>query len=340
MVAHEPASPQVHSRCIGIEVADGATRLTALLSGESSARRWHTRLATPPSPEEAIAHIHELIERALREAPEEPAATSTLSVPIAAIGVALWGKVDTSHGIVRELRPLAGWQDFPLAARLRERWRVPVVIAPAVAAAALAEAHHSTNAEYRSLLYVHSARTISSAYIRDNAITLGARDGEGMLAHMLVTPNGPRCSCGLPGHLEPIASAQAIVRTMIGLASDSDESTAAMLRISQGRAEAMSAAQVIRLAAEGEPTATRVVTNALDALALALANTVALLAPDGIVIGGPLTEAGDAFLTPLRGRLDSLCHPFTTPPALRLGMLEPFSTLLGAQLLAQSWHNT
>ncbi|MGZ3715417.1 MAG: hypothetical protein ACXVA4_08360, partial [Ktedonobacterales bacterium] len=62
--------------------------------------------------------------------------------------------------------------------------------------------------------------------------------------------------------------------------------------------------------------------------------------PSIIVIGGPLTEAGDAFLGPLRERLDSLCRPFTTLPLLHLSTLEPFSALLGAQLLPKSWHNT
>lgn len=340
MVAHEPASPQLHSRSIGIEIADGATSLTALFGGEAPGHRWHTHLATPPSPEEAVSHIHELIKRVARETSEDGSPASTISLPIAAIGVALWGNVDTTQGIVRELRPLTSWQGFHLAAALRERLHIPVVITSATAAAALAETKHSSLAGSGALLYVHLARTISCAYTRNGTEVLGARASEGLLAHTLVAQDGPRCSCGQFGHLEPIASAQAIVRTMIGLASDSEESTAAMLRISHGRAEAMSAAQVVQLAAAGEPTAARVVGHALDALALALANTVALLAPDVIVIGGPLTAGGDAFLTPLRERLHNLCRPFTTSPVLLPGALEPFSALVGAQLLAQSWHNT
>ncbi|HEX8033555.1 MAG TPA: ROK family protein [Ktedonobacterales bacterium] len=339
MAAREPTSPQTYGRSIGIEIADGATRLTALLGSKPFARRWHTRLPAPPSPEEAVSHIHELIERAVRETSENGSSASTPSPTITAIGVALWGNVDATHGIVRELRPLTGWQGFPLAAALRQHWHVPITIASATTAAALAEAKQSAHADTETLLYVHLGHTISTACTRDASIIMGAHTSEGMLAHMFVIPDGPRCSCGVRGHLEPIASAQAIVRTMIGLAADSEDSTAAMLRISQGRAEAMSAAQVVQLAISGDPTAARVVGDAVDALALALANTVALLAPNSIVIGGPLTEAGDAFLTPVRERLDSLCRPFTTPPSLHLSMLEPFSALLGAQLLPQSWHN-
>lgn len=343
MVANDPASPQTYSRSIGIEIADSATRFTAICGDEPSHRRWQTRLAAPPSPEEAVSHLHELIERVVRDTPEKDSSAPevpSLASPIAAIGVALWGRVDASHGIVHELRPLADWQDFPLAKALHERWRIPVTVASAVAVAALAEAQQSANVQSETLLYIHLGRTISAACIRNGSISLGERDSEGMLAHMVVSLDGPRCSCGLPGHLEPIASAQAIVRTMIGLASDSEKSTAAMLRISHGRAEAMSAIQVMQLATEGEPIAARVIENALDALALALANTVAVLAPDAIIIGGQLTEAGDGILTPLSRRLASLCSPFVTPPALRLGTLEPYAALRGAQLLAHTWHNT
>ncbi len=341
MVAHEPASPQAHGRSMGIEIADGATRLTAILDDEPSSRRWHIRLPAPPSPAEAVSHIHELIERVIREGSAQGVSAPTQSSPpITAIGIAVWGRVDASSGIVHELRPIAGWQDFPLAGVIAERWHLPVAIAPAVVTAALAEARQSANAALETQFYVHVGRTISSACVRNGSAILGLRDGEGMLAHMYVSPDGVRCSCGLRGHLEPIASAQAIVRNMIGLAADSEESTAAMLRISHGRAEAMSVAQVIRLAAEGEPVAARVVASALDALALALANATALLAPDTIIIGGPLTEAGDTILTPVLDRLERLCRPFATPPTLHLGTREPFSALLGAQLLAHTWHNT
>ncbi len=341
MVAHEPASPQAHSRSMGIEIADGAARLTAILDDKPSSRRWHIRLPAPPSPGEAVSHIHELIERVIRDVSAPGTSVPTVSPPpIAAIGIAVWGRVDASSGVVRELRPIADWQDFPLAAVISERWHLPVAIAPAVVTAALAEARQSANAAFETQLYVHVGRTISSACVRNGSAILGLRDGEGMLAHMHVAPDDFRCSCGLRGHLEPIASAQAIVRNMIGLAAGSEESTAAMLRISHGRAEAMGAAQVIRLAAEGEPVAARVVARAFDALALALANATAILAPDTIVIGGPLTEARDAILTPVHDRLERLCRPFATPPALHLGTYEPFSALLGAQLLAHTWHNT
>ena len=137
------------------------------------------------------------------------------------------------------------------------------------------------------------------------------------------------------GHLDPIASAQSLTRTMIGRASDDDASHAAMLRISGRRAEAMTAPQVVELAATGDPAAVSVLDDALDPLAVALANLVAVLDPGVIVIGGPLADAGDRFYAPLRERVATLSAPYrlgAEPPPIVAGALEPFAALRGAAL--------
>jgi glucokinase len=108
-----------------------------------------------------------------------------------------------------------------------------------------------------------------------------------------------------------------------------------MLRVTGGRAEALTAPQVVALAAAGDPAARAVLDEALDALALALANLVAVLDPALIVIGGPLAQAGEAFLAPLRARLEELCRAFGFVPDLRAGALDPGAALLGAWLLAR-----
>lgn len=311
---------------IGIEIAESAMRLRVTFDGAPRSRRWQSRLATPPTPDEALAQIEQLIARARADIGADV-------MPPAALGVAVWGRVDATVGDVRELRRVEGWEGFPLAEHLRQRYEAPVLLASAINAAAQAEARLGAGVGSRALLYVHLGRNVSSAFVRDGVALTGAQGAEGQIGHWRVASTGPRCACGLVGHLDPLASAQSIVRTMIGRASDSDASTAAMLRITGGRAEAMTAPQVVQLATAGEPSAVAVLQDATDALAIALANAVALLDPDYIVIGGPLAESGEAFIGPLRARLEPLCRPFLAPP-LRSGALEPFAALLGAHLLA------
>ncbi|HLJ80966.1 MAG TPA: ROK family protein [Ktedonobacterales bacterium] len=316
-------SATVPEPVVGIEIADAGTRIAALVETRQGIHTATHRNPTPPAPEEAIGQIVGLVQRLTRDAGE----------PAAALGIAVSGVVDAERGVVHALRYAPGWEEVALADGVAEATGLPVRLDSTTNAAALAEAMRGVGAAYRHILYVLPAQSVTAAYVVGGRILHGAHGMEGQLAHLRVRDEGPRCSCGAIGHVEPLASAQAIVRNMIGCASGSDASTAAMLRVSGGRAEAMSAAQVAQLAAEGEPAAVAVLTDALDTLATALACALALLDPDVVVLGGPLAQAESWYFDQLRARLSERRHPFATPP-LVAGALEPRSALLGARLLA------
>jgi glucokinase len=111
---------------------------------------------------------------------------------------------------------------------------------------------------------------------------------------MTVLPDGPRCPCGNRGCLETLASGTAIAR-------------AARERLSaepgpSGLREApdVTAADVARLAAAGDPLAREVWERAVRFLAQGVATVVTILAPDRVVLGGGVTEAGELLFAPLR----------------------------------------
>ena len=322
-----PDLPEQHMFRVGIEITQSATRMTLIAAPDPSARRWHARFAAPPTPHELIAEIGTLIARVRADlvwpGGDEPA-----------VGVVFWGTVDAERGIVRDERMGPEWPGFPLAARLGDALCAPVRLETGTAAAALAEWRQGAGRGSHTLLYAHNGRAITSAVVADGALPRGAGGAGGMLGHMRIAPDGARCACGARGHLDPIASAQSLVRTMIGRAADSDESTAAMLAISGGRAEAMTAAQVVALAARGDAIAGGIVGEAIAALALALANAAAVIGPDRIVIGGPLVEAGAAFFAPLNARFAALVESYQTPAPIVSAALEPQAALLGALALA------
>jgi glucokinase len=123
---------------------------------------------------------------------------------------------------------------------------------------------------------------------------------------------------------------------MIGQAVDHESSHTTMLQKTGGRAEAITVAQIVELSESGEPVAQAIVNDALDALSLALAHAVTLLAPDTIVIGGPFALIGEPFLMPLRARVQKLCQPVTRVPELVGAALEPRAAMIGAYLLAEA----
>lgn len=318
---------------VGVEIAESATHLTATTEPNVSGLRWQARLAAPPTPEIATAEIASLIARVAHEI---VATHSEIEPNVAAVGIAVGGQVNAEQGIVLALPQAVSWTDFPLVRRLTERLSVPIQIDSATNAACLAEFHIGAGKAAAHMLYVHVGRGIASAYIEHGQLLHGAQGAAGALGHLLVCMDGPRCSCGAHGHLEPIASAQSVVRRMIGQAADHDSSHATMLQMTGGRAEAITVAQIVELSESGEPVARAVVNDALDALSLALAHAVTLLAPDIIVVGGPFAIIGEPFLIPLRARVQTLCQPFTRMPELVGATLEPRAAQIGAYLLAEA----
>ena len=80
-------------------------------------------------------------------------------------------------------------------------------------------------------------------------------------------------------------------------------------RLCEARAERITAEQVFRLAAEGDPVAQRIVDEVLTYLSIALANMTQFVNPGKIIIGGPVAQAGELLIAPLQERIRALCLP-------------------------------
>lgn len=89
---------------------------------------------------------------------------------------------------------------------------------------------------------------------------------------------------------------------------------------------------VVALAMRGDPDASTVWDEALEALSFALASYTLLLDPSSIVLGGGLAEAGQALFDPLAERLQGRLT-FRAAPPLRRAALGMDAGMLGAALL-------
>ena len=312
---------------IGVVIAQSATRFSALaLDGPSrQIRRSHAE--APLSPAEASATITRLIQEIQKE-------VGAANSPEGAICCALEADLDAERQRVVSMRYTPGWEDVDFRAVLAERIPGVISLATVTEAAAVAEYERGAGHGQKSQLYILPTRGITACYIEQGQILRGAHGAAGSLDHWPVREDGPRCGCGGRGHLATLASAQSIVRFMIGRASASDESTAAMLRISGGRAEAMSATQVVELAAMGDAAAQSVIEDAAEALASALAALCLTLDPGSIVIGGSLALAPPYYFQMLNERLRAHLAGVISPPLVVPGALEPNTALIGAGILA------
>jgi glucokinase len=266
--------------------------------------------------------IHQ-VRRPLKEMPDTQAALSLLDDMLAEVmargrlqdgrilrtGVAVGGLVDSAHGVVRKLHHAQGWDEFPLQDHLERKLDVACIIDNNANAAALAEVMSGAGEGGRNVLYVGLGRGIGGGLVVNGQIYHGATCSAGEIGHMLVMEQGPKCSCGGYGHLEAIASARAIVRSMLGLSVEHHQTELAIRRVTGDRAERISAEQVFKLAAEGDEVARRVVGDVYTYLGIALANIIQVVNPGMIILGGQVAQAGDQLIVPLQARIRDLCLP-------------------------------
>lgn len=229
-----------------------------------------------------------------------------------AAGLIVPGHVDDENGIGVFSENL-GWSMYPFRDRAAATLGMPVSFSHDVRAAGEAEYRLGAAAPFRDVVVMAIGTGIAGAiFIQGTLYTGHGMAGE--IGHSKVA-DGPLCACGC---LEAVASAGAIAR-----------------RYTQATGQAVSGAKdVVDRADHGDAIAREVWESALDALALDLSHTVALLSPEAIVIGGGLSQAGAALFEPLERRLDAILTFHRRPVLLRASIGEN-AGVIGAALRAR-----
>jgi glucokinase len=235
--------------------------------------------------------------------------------PVVAVGTCVPGSVDALAGVAR-LAVNLGWQDVPLAALIAARTGLPVALGHDVRTAVLAEAR-STPDVAGSLFFIAIGTGIAGGLATAGVVEDGATGLSGEVGHLVVRPGGALCGCGNHGCLETVASASRIA----------DRYAAAT-----GRAGG-SAAEIAALVESGDEAAQAIWTEAVNALADALAAVTVLMDPGRIVIGGGLSLAGSTLTAPLTAALASRLT-FHQPPPITVTRLGDRAGVLGAALRA------
>ncbi|MGO4691990.1 ROK family protein [Glaciibacter sp. 2TAF33] len=238
-----------------------------------------------------------------------------LVVPLAA-GLVVPGLVDDERGVAIQAANL-DWADAPFRRLAADRLGLPVAFSHDVRGAGQAEYRLGAARPYQDVVVIVVGTGIASAiFLNGRAHVAGGYAGE--IGHSVIDPAGLPCSCGARGCLETVASAGAITRRYQELTGIRPHGA----RDVRERAEA------------GDPAARGVWDGALDTLALGIAQLAAVLAPQAVVIGGGLAQAGDALFEPLRQRVEALLS-FHRRPVLLPAEIGENAGLIGAALIAR-----
>lgn len=270
---------------IGIDL--GGTNLKlALLDGE---RRIVQRVVAPTGG----ADGHGAVLRRMVAGVESLRAAEP-GLEIAGIGIGVPGEVGMTTGITGELPNLpGGWVDVPVGPIIAEATGLPVGVINDAKAFALAEHRMGGAAGADTALLVTVGTGVGGAVIAHGKILFGVGGMAGEIGHLVMQPEGPRCTCGNLGCLETLASGPAIVaeavrRVVQGFATE-------LSGLNGGDLGRLTAADVANAADKGDAEAIDIVDRAGGWLGMALAGAIALLAPEVVVIGGGVAPAGSRY---------------------------------------------
>ncbi len=308
---------------IGVDV--GGSKVLAAVVGddgqvlESAERRTPGRLVDAS-----------LVEDALTDA----VVAVAVGEPIAAVGVAAAGFVDAGGSRVM-FAPHLPWRDDDVRGRLADRWGTLVVLDNDANCAAHAEATYGAARGARTAVVVTLGTGIGGALIVDGRLVRGRNGMAGEFGHMQVVPDGQPCECGRRGCWEQYASGNALVRfARSRLGHDPSMLTEAC----GGDPDRLTGPMVTAAAADGDLVARHAFDSVGDWLGVGLANLVAAIDPDVVVVGGGVAAAGDRLLAPARDALErslvGIGHRVVPP--VTAAILGPHAGAVGAADLART----
>ena len=199
------------------------------------------------------------------------------------IGIGVPGPVDFHTGQAVHPPIMPGWDGVSIPARLQARFDVPVLVDNDVNIMALGE-WSTTWPEVDHLLLVKVGTGIGCGVVSGGRVHRGADGAAGDIGHIRISGHDDAiCRCGNLACVEAVAGGAALARQLRADGFD-----------------ARSSRDVVRLATEGNATATRRVRAAGRLIGEVLASLVNFFNPNVIVVGGDLAEVRDQLLAGIR----------------------------------------
>ena len=308
---------------MGVDI--GGTKVAAGVVDEAGRVLERSQVPTPSHDPKAVEDaIVDAVER-LRERHR-----------VEAVGIGAAGWVDNTQSVVR-FSPHLAWRDEPLRAALEHRVNLPLIVDNDANAAAWAEYRFGAGAGSSVMVCLTLGTGIGGGLVINGSLFRGTYGMAGEWGHVTVVPGGHWCECGNRGCWEQYASGNALVREARALLAAGGPGADA-LRASLGvEPDALSGPHVTAAAMAGDPVATALLADVGRWLGLGIADVVAGLDPEVVVIGGGVSAAGELLVGPAREAFEATLtgRGFRTYARLELARFRNDAGLVGAADLAR-----
>ncbi|GAA4022950.1 hypothetical protein GCM10022631_41920 [Deinococcus rubellus] len=232
-------------------------------------------------PQATYARIVKLSRAVLRDA-------GVSQAQVALAGVSVPGPVDLSSGQVMA-QHIPGWNGVAVASELGARLGLPTLVENDANLGVLAEHRFGAHQGQPDLLYLKLATGIGAGIICGGQLYRGSCGGAGEIGHIAINEQGPVGRSGGPGSLESYAAAQ----VLLPLAAE---------RRAAGQITGLPERFTLSdLFASPDDVLVRELWREVGHhLGVAISTALNLFNPGAVVLGGRLTQAGEALLSAVR----------------------------------------
>ncbi len=288
---------------IAIDIGGGTTKL-ALVDRHGAIRNWRS---FPTSANSGVEFVTKLIvaARQLR---------AQAQMPVVGIAIAVAGFV-SADGALEFNANLPWLEGIPIAEPLASELGIKVLIDADSNAACAAEYVFGQGRGSSRFLCLTGGTGLGVGMIAEGKLLRFAHGCMGDAGHVIVSPDGPACSCGGRGCAEAFLSTASLAKRYAEI---------------KGREKA-SFRILVEDSRSGEPTAQKTIQEAGYWLGIATASLANIFLPDRIAIAGGLSQAGDLLLMSAEASFRRQCGAFPLARAsLVLAEKGEHATLLGA----------
>jgi len=201
---------------------------------------------------------------------------------VAAIGIAVAGFLDREHRMMVANANLPSLRNFALRRAFEERFELHCHLEVDSNASTVAEYRFGMGRGVSRLLGLTLGTGVGGGVIVSGKLLRFTGECAGDVAHIVVEPNGRRCTCGARGCLEAMVNSAALSE----------------------RGGSRKPADILSVAKKGDAASINAVTETGRYLGMGLASLSPTFAPEKIVIGGGLAAAGDLLIEPARKSYD------------------------------------
>ena len=199
------------------------------------------------------------------------------NIKVGAIGIGVPGPLNAETGIVSHPPKFVGWKDVPLGKIVYERYKLPVWIENDANVGVLAEKWHGGGKDLRNFIYILINEGIGAGVVIDDELYQGAYDYVGEIGHTLFYDHGKF------RYLEDISGVDLLIKQARsrGLNIENIKDISNLLQTNDG-------------------VVSSIVKQIATWIGAAVINTIHIIGPQTVFVGGKMAVLGDALIQPIK----------------------------------------